>query len=420
MGSQEIIRVENISKKYKLGVYSASTLRDDVASWMARVRKRSNPNLTVGSENRVTDNGEFWALRNISFSVSQGEILGIVGRNGAGKSTLLKILSRITHPNSGTIKIKGRVGSLLEVGTGFHPELTGMENIFLNGAILGMSKQEINAKLEEIIEFSGVKDHIGTPVKRYSSGMKVRLGFAVAAHLEPEVLIIDEVLAVGDAEFQKKCIGKMKEVSNSGRTILFVSHNMTAVRTLCTKSLILNEGKLSFMGATEEVIGRYLGGDYSNRSDIKWENGETKNEDIEITRVLVRKPGNSDEQPITMKDDFYVEIEYERFTLDKRIDFTLQFKGISGEVLFTSGSGSLSNNKSVIGKNRAAVKLPGNFFNSGVIEVNLLVVKNRREVIFNFDSLLSFTVVDAARNEGQWLGRSKGDLAPALDWEILN
>ena len=256
-----IIEVKNISKQYRLGQVGTGTISHDLNRWWHKIRGKEDPFLKIGEENDRSKKGESeyaWALRNINFEVKQGEVLGIIGRNGAGKSTLLKILSRTTAPTTGQIKIKGRVASLLEVGTGFHPELTGRENIFLNGAILGMSKLEINRKFEEIVDFSGVERYIDTPVKRYSSGMYVRLAFAVAAHLEPEILIVDEVLAVGDAEFQKKALGKMKNVStNEGRTVLFVSHNMLAVKSLCTRGLLLDNGKIEATGKIEDVIYRY-------------------------------------------------------------------------------------------------------------------------------------------------------------------
>jgi len=257
------IEVENISKMYRLGNIGTGTLSHDLNRWWAKVRGKEDPFLRIGEENDRSKKGNsqyVWALQNINFEVGHGEILGIIGKNGAGKSTLLKILSRVTAPTTGEIRLKGRIASLLEVGTGFHPELTGRENIFLNGAIMGMSKREIQAKLDEIIDFSGVDRYIDTPVKRYSSGMYVRLAFGVAAHLEPEILIVDEVLAVGDAEFQKKCLGKMEDVSKKeGRTVLFVSHNMAAVKALCTKALVLKNGKVDLIkGDTEKAIQHYL------------------------------------------------------------------------------------------------------------------------------------------------------------------
>jgi lipopolysaccharide transport system ATP-binding protein len=254
-----VISVENLSKSYQLGQIGTGTFAHDLNVWWARMRGRPNPMLRIGeTDHGHRDGEEIWALKDVSFTVQQGEVLGIIGRNGAGKSTLLKILSRVTAPTSGKIKVKGRVASLLEVGTGFHPELTGRENVYLNGAILGMSRREIDRKFDEIVDFAEVEKFIDTPVKRYSSGMYVRLAFAVAAHLEPEILVVDEVLAVGDAEFQKKCLGKMGDVAHEGRTVLFVSHNMGAVSTLCQQSILLNKGDLQLIDETEKVIDEYM------------------------------------------------------------------------------------------------------------------------------------------------------------------
>lgn len=260
--SETAIKFENISKQYRLGLVGTGTITHDLNRWWHVVRGKEDPYLKIGEVNDRSAKAHskyIWALKDISFDVKQGEVLGIIGKNGAGKSTLLKILSRVTSPSTGSIKAKGRIASLLEVGTGFHPEMTGRENIFMNGSIMGMTKSEIKRKLDEIVDFAGVEKYIDTPVKRYSSGMTVRLGFAIAAHLEPEILVVDEVLAVGDAEFQKKAIGKMKDVSTSeGRTVLFVSHNMASVRQLCNKGILLENGRISFGGNIEETISKYF------------------------------------------------------------------------------------------------------------------------------------------------------------------
>lgn len=256
------IKVENLSKQYRLGMVGAGTLREDLVGLWYKLRGKEDPYMKIGeANNRTTTGGSdyVWALQDINFEVNKGEVLGIIGKNGAGKSTLLKLLSRVTAPTTGTIKAKGRVASLLEVGTGFHPELTGRENIYLNGAIMGMKRSEITRKFDEIVDFAGVQRYIDTPVKRYSSGMYVRLAFAVAAHLEPEILIVDEVLAVGDAEFQKKAIGKMKDVSSGGgRTVLFVSHNMTSIQALCNRGIVLSNGTVSFQGDIHHAVDHYL------------------------------------------------------------------------------------------------------------------------------------------------------------------
>jgi len=290
-----VLKAENISKVFKLGDVGSATLTEDIRSAWYRIRGKANPYHLQASENDRLTSGSasdyVWAVKDINFELKQGEILGIIGRNGAGKSTLLKILSRTTSPTTGTIGIKGKVASLLEVGTGFHPDLSGRENIFLNGAILGMRKAEIKAKFDEIVTFAGVERYIDTPVKRYSSGMYIRLAFAVAAHLDPDILIIDEVLAVGDSEFQNKCIGKMKDVSQAGRTVLFVSHNMGAVSDLCTRAILLNKGKLVLDAPVDIAIKEYVQqnmqiklGDKASLTDstVRRGNGEVRYSEIKV------------------------------------------------------------------------------------------------------------------------------------------
>ncbi|AHM59916.1 ABC transporter ATP-binding protein [Flammeovirgaceae bacterium 311] len=268
--SDTVIKVENLSKQYRLGELGTGTLSHDLNRWWHKVRGLEDPYLKVGEVNDRATKGNsdyVWAIRDINFEVKRGEVLGIIGKNGAGKSTLLKLLSRVTSPTTGRIRSKGRIASLLEVGTGFHEELTGRENIFLNGSIMGMTKAEIRSRLDEIIDFSGTERYIDTPVKRYSSGMRVRLGFAVAAHLEPEILIVDEVLAVGDAEFQKKAVGKMQDVAQGGgRTVIFVSHNMASIQALCTRGILLSNGGLNTDGEISEIVGKYLSLNQNNNS----------------------------------------------------------------------------------------------------------------------------------------------------------
>lgn len=318
--SSTVIRVEKVSKQYRLGTIGTGSFAHDLNRWWHNLRGKSNPYLKIGEENDRTRKGKsdyVWALRDVSFDVRKGEILGVIGRNGAGKSTLLKILSRTTLPTSGTIKIKGRIASLLEVGTGFHPELTGRENIFLNGAILGMSKNEIKGKFDEIVDFSGVEKYIDTPVKRYSSGMYVRLAFGVAAHLEPETLIIDEVLAVGDIDFQKKCLGKMDEVAHrDGRTVIFVSHNMAAIRSLCNRAIMIRNGRIEMEGSTESVASRYLKGE--NEVDGYFEIGmATATESVVIKKAILKNQHGTVLQDFEIGDDLIIELYY-RAT--KRID----------------------------------------------------------------------------------------------------
>ena len=266
--SKIVLKIENVAKQYRLGMVGTGTISHDLKRWWYSIRGLEDPYIKFGSNNKHEENsGDYvWALKDINLEITKGEVVGIIGKNGAGKSTLLKLLSQVTSASSGTIKINGRIASLLEVGTGFHPELTGKENVFLNGAILGMTKIEIKSKLDEIIEFSGCTKYIDTPVKRYSSGMLVRLGFAVAAHLEPEILIVDEVLAVGDAEFQKKCIGKMKDVAGQGRTVIFVSHNMASIAKLCERSILIDKGRIIKDGKTSDVIDYYTRGNISHKN----------------------------------------------------------------------------------------------------------------------------------------------------------
>ena len=277
-----VISVENLSKAYRLGQIGTGTLSNDLKVWWAKTRGRPNPLLKIGETDHGNRESEtIWALKDVSFTVEQGEVLGIIGRNGAGKSTLLKILSRVTAPTSGHVKVKGRIASLLEVGTGFHPDLTGRENIYLNGAILGMTREEVNRKFDEIVDFSGVEKFIDTPVKRYSSGMFVRLAFAVAAHLEPEILLVDEVLAVGDVEFQKKCLGKMSNIAGEGRTVLFVSHNMGSIESLCQQVMLLEGGRFDRLGDPAEIILFYL----SSSNEITREVG------LDLSNHPNRQPG---------------------------------------------------------------------------------------------------------------------------------
>ena len=313
--SKTVISIEHLSKRYELGIIGASSLQRDLNRWWARTRGKPDPYLKIGQQDLSARAGEYiWALDDINFEVKQGETLGIIGRNGAGKSTLLKILSRVTAPTKGKIKIKGRIGSLLEVGTGFHPELTGRENVYLNGAILGMNRAEVDRKFDEIIDFSGVEKFIDTPVKRYSSGMYVRLAFAVAAHLDPDILIVDEVLAVGDTDFQKKCLGKMGDVAYGGRTVVFVSHNLAAIRSLCMNSILIDKGKLEIYGPTEQTLTNYISrSDYyqSGKSsiNIKPEDHSHKMEYLRFLRVNFLNQNRELCEKIPYRQPFIIQIE---------------------------------------------------------------------------------------------------------------
>ncbi len=324
--SKTVIKVENLSKQYRLGLVGTGTLSHDINRWWHLVRGKEDPYLKIGETNDRASRGNseyVWALQDINFEVKEGEVLGIIGKNGAGKSTLLKLLSKVTAPTTGSIKAKGRIASLLEVGTGFHPELTGRENIYLNGTILGMSKAEVSSKLDEIVAFAGVERYLDTPVKRYSSGMTVRLGFAVAAHLEPEILIVDEVLAVGDAEFQRKAVGKMKEVSKEGgRTVLFVSHNMASVKKLCSKSILLDNGVIKEHGPTEFIVNRYLSkGSLNEKPYLK-----KKSYQIYSETILIKKIGYFDK---VFHFTFFSKVLHERIAIVCKIystDEVLIFK----------------------------------------------------------------------------------------------
>jgi lipopolysaccharide transport system ATP-binding protein len=306
-----VISIEDVSKLYRLGEIGTGSLAHDVNRWWHKVRGKEDPYLQVGVANDRTSKGDsdyVYAIQDVSFEVKQGEVLGIIGRNGAGKSTLLKILSRVTTPTSGQIKVKGRIASLLEVGTGFHPELTGRENIFLNGAILGMRKDEIRSKFDEIVDFSGCERYIDTPVKRYSSGMYVRLAFAVAAHLEPEILIVDEVLAVGDAEFQKKCLGKMKDVAGQGRTVIFVSHNMGAVASLCNSAVRMKQGRFVAKGPTQQIINSYVGEDSSRERSGRVDFKPNESKDAQILGIGVLNSSGTPSSSISHDEDWFIEM----------------------------------------------------------------------------------------------------------------
>jgi len=335
--SEVVIKVENLGKQYRLGSVGTGTISHDLNRWWAKARGKEDPYLKIGDVNDRSKKGEsnlVWALKDINFEVKQGEVLGIIGKNGAGKSTLLKILSRVTGPTVGDIKVRGRIASLLEVGTGFHPELTGRENIFLNGAIMGMSKEEIKSKFDEIVDFSGVERYIDTPVKRYSSGMYVRLAFAVAAHLEPEILIVDEVLAVGDAEFQKKCLGKMKDVSGHGRTVLFVSHNMATMNQLCKNGLMMQNGTILKQGRMDEVTPLYLNSSFNDSlvSEIVFPDNQKP---FQIKQIQIKfSNGTLVDKSISLSDSFYVELNYRFRESVKKCNLTMIVQNSSGETVW--------------------------------------------------------------------------------------
>ena len=332
-----VINVDNVSKLYRLGIISTKTIAQDFNRLISRILKKENPDFKIGEVNdrmKKTDGQFVWALKDISFEVNKGEVLAIIGKNGAGKSTLLKILSRVTTPSTGSIKIKGRVASLLEVGTGFHQELTGSENIYLNGSILGMTKSEIKKKFDEIVDFSGIGKYIDTPVKRYSSGMYVRLAFSVAAYLEPDILIVDEVLAVGDAEFQKKCIGKMQDVSiKEGRTVLFVSHNMAAVKNLCTRGLILQHGKVVFQGDIESSISKYLSVDESvEKIILEKRTDRAGNNKFKFMGIRLKDKSNKEISQLISGEEVSIEMNYEcEESLKGNLIISIAFMDVYGD-----------------------------------------------------------------------------------------
>ena len=414
-----VIQANGVTKRYRLGQVGGATLGEDVQGWLAAALGRPDPRIPIGGELDPQRKGsDFWALCNVGFEVRKGEILGIIGKNGAGKSTLLKLLSRITLPTDGEIRMRGRVSSLLEVGTGFNPELSGRDNIFLNGAILGMKKAEIERKLEDIIAFSGIQHHIDSPVKRYSSGMKVRLGFAVAAHLEPEILIIDEVLAVGDAEFQRKCLGKMKDVSQSGRTILFVSHNMTAVHSLCTRVLWLDQGRVRMEGPTDEVVRAYLS-TYSELSEHRvWSDDDAPgNELVKLTSVQVER--ERPDQPMTYADPFALRIGFRNLGIDDD-DLNIGIHVYNGEDIMAFASswreGEPGPVKLARGDASVRCEVPAELLNTGDYRVAVNVFRLAK-LLFRVEDTVAFEVHEVKR-DGAWFGRKKGVVRPRLPWKM--
>jgi lipopolysaccharide transport system ATP-binding protein len=392
--SKPIISVENLGKKYIIGenIYGrgARTFRD--------LFDQKLRNLFSRGEERKKADTILWALKDVSFDVTQGEVVGIIGRNGAGKTTLLKVLSRITEPTEGQVTIRGRVASLLEVGTGFSGELTGRENIFLNGSILGMKKAEIKKRFDEIVTFAEVEKFIDTPMKRYSSGMYVRLAFAVAAHLEPEILLVDEVLAVGDAEFQKKCLGKMSDVAKQGRTVLFVSHNMAAVTRLCQKGILLAEGKLVVDSNIYEVTSQYLTSGFGTSAERIWHDARTApgDEVVRLKAVRVKSQGNVSDT-VDIRYPFIIEMEYINFKKDAELISVFSFINEQGIILFIAADfDEKQSQKKPIGLFKARCSIPGNFFAEG--RVNVVAEVSTRYPIYQihfleFDSV-SFQVVD--------------------------
>lgn len=415
--SDKVIQVEKLGKRYSISHKKKEkylSIRDTIADGIKSVgTKLRNPTKRLSKQHE-----DFWALKDISFDVERGDRIGIIGRNGAGKSTLLKILSQITEPTAGRITLRGRVASLLEVGTGFHPELTGRENIYLNGAILGMSKAEIRRKFDEIVAFAEVENFLDTPVKRYSSGMYVRLAFAVAAHLETEILVVDEVLAVGDAQFQKKCLGKMGEVSAAKeRTVLFVSHNMAAVQSLCDRIIWLNHGELIKDGSPADVIPQYLKNSSAASNERIWCNPETApgNHQVRLHRVCVVSVQDSDLiDEINVSTPIKVEFEYWNFLPEAELNFSFVLYNFQDICIFNTASRP---EKTPSGLISGKCYIPGNLLNDGGYRVRLLIVKDASFPLIDQDNLLDFEVADIQRESG-WYGKWVGAVRPQLEWEV--
>jgi lipopolysaccharide transport system ATP-binding protein len=413
------IKFENISKQYRLGLVSTRTLSHDLNRWwQTTVLHKEDPYLRIGETNDRSKKGEseyVWALRDINFEVEQGEVLGIIGKNGAGKSTLLKILSRVTSPTTGLIKAKGRIASLLEVGTGFHPELTGRENIYMNGSIMGMTRKEINRKLDEIVDFAGVERYLDTPVKRYSSGMTVRLGFSIAAHLEPDILVVDEVLAVGDAEFQKKAIGKMQDVSKGeGRTVLFVSHNMGAVSSLCNSGIVLKDGSIVYSGSINYAIDNYIGARSNNTCAI-YENPKSKATGINKIEVLNENDNlNSTfrfDEPVSLKFNLNIERKYiSTLLIGVRVRDQLRRN------IFTTQSPLNSlikkeGNYDIVMKIPPAVLVPNNY----TIIAGLHIPN--QEMVTQIEAPIQFSIEETGSDFFQYQGNDYGCVVVNCDWK---
>ena len=418
--SEIAIRVENLGKQYRIGsqldIYP--TLRDSIADWVRWPGRLLRGQLPARGDT-------IWALKDISFEVKKGEVLGVVGRNGAGKSTLLKILSRVTEPTEGLAEIHGRVGSLLEVGTGFHPELTGRENISLNGAILGMKRNEINAKFDEIVEFSGVEKFIDTPVKRYSSGMYLRLAFAVAAHMEPEILVVDEVLAVGDSEFQRKCLGKMSDVASEGRTVLFVSHNMSAILRLTQETIVLQDGQLLMRAPSMEAVDYYLTSGFSQSGQRTWLPSEIPPGSAPFNPIALRIRNHQSDIAETVRstEPFTIEFEYSLSEDIVGLRLGLYLLTSHGEPIFTSfdtDDSSLYDQFPTRQKGHyvSYCEIPGDLLNEGryLLGVNASTYRLRR--YFQDNHTLSFSVDASGAPGKQWHETRLGPIRPRLNWDI--
>ena len=415
--AKPIIQAEDISKVYRLGTLGSGSVKKDIKRWWLKnvTKKESKYFGGVIGENDDPDQS-FWALSNVSFEINEGDVWGIIGSNGAGKSTLLKILSRITKPSSGAIRGRGKISSLLEVGTGFHPELTGRENIYISGHFLGMTRNDIKRNFDEIVAFSGVEQFIDTPVKRYSSGMYVRLAFAVAAHLDPDILIVDEVLAVGDAEFQKRCMGKMKDVStNKGRTIIFVSHNMQAVNSLCSQAIWLQSGKIKSTGHAHNVINQYLGAHQRKLWHQEWQpENAPGNEFIRVLSVKLEPDIPELGIPLNITNSLKVKFTFQNNSNDVNLVAGLHLFTLSGECVF-----DVSTPPSVFkqGLMEGECSIPGNFLNDGSYYFSIIFVKNTSEPVYYLEECLYFDMEDYRVNTS-WFGKWMGYVRPQFPFFI--
>jgi len=417
--SNTVISIENLSKSFRLGVIGTGTFYGDLNRWWARQRGKPDPYLKISDTgNRVGET--IWALKDINFTVQQGEAVGIIGRNGAGKSTLLKILSQVTAPTSGVVRVKGRIASLLEVGTGFHPELTGRENIFMNAAILGMNRSEVTRKFDEIVDFSGVEQFIDTPVKRYSSGMYVRLAFAVAAHLEPEILVVDEVLAVGDAQFQRKCLGKMSDVVGEGRTVLFVSHNMGIIRSLCSRTILLVDGQMARYDQTQDVINYYLSATSQGVSggEISWDiETAPGGDELRLCRIRLLGTQGKSQNIFDVEQPVKVEITYRLLKNLGGYRFILHLLNQEGiTVLASTDHRQRGANRVSPGYYSVQCDISPRLLNRGAYRVMISCGIPNVKQLMRADEYLSFTVEGGGTHGSFFPENWPGVVAPELKW----
>ena len=424
--SNIVIAVQNLTKAYRLGQISTGTLTYDLSVWWARVRGKPNPVLKIGEADHGNREGEtIWALKDVSFNVQRGQALGIIGRNGAGKSTLLKILSEVTAPTSGEVKVKGRIASLLEVGTGFHMDLTGRENVYLNGAILGMTRTEISRKFDEIVDFSGVERFIDTPVKRYSSGMHVRLAFAVAAHLEPEILVVDEVLAVGDADFQKKCLGKMGDVARQGRTVLFVSHNMSAILRLSHETIVLEKGRMVLRAPSPQAVDYYLSAGNENLGERAWREDEIPAIAAPFRPLALRLLDVRSQIVDTIRstDPFTVEMEYQLTAPITGLRVGIYLRTTRGDDVLTSFDTDAPEmferyTSRPVGHYFSRCSFPADLLNQGRFSLGVNASSYHIKRYFQDDQVLAFNVDEEGAPGMQWAESREGVVRPRLQWSI--